>query len=571
MNENFKKINKNNFLYQFYRSDRFPMDPDSVVTSYTDLKNMLTDVNRLYPGQIVALADDIQSSDGIKVAADDRQHMGLYWVTNSTAKNPTDYSALTTYKLATQYETDTKINKVTEDVEKNITPKLESITSYAYTSRNMLNALVTPAEYYKPDASCVQMTNTVKTVLIGDTLTFDETKVTCGWSKNKPIYHTAYIYKYINDNNKLPDGVSLSYLGYTQAMQFDKAYLNDISKYYNDSLSALNIKTASSITFDSANKPTIQSKSYALYYGGDTGQTSDKTLNALYYNNYSKNPVTSFNFAFYDNNSAPDKGKTIINPAYNTKLLNVGKYVLMSVTPALTMYYAPPQITYSSQLAGDGIYVTSDKKAWTGTNSISVTGKLEVNVGYRCVFGMFGLNSDVQVNADIIKAVINKSTHANLCTGAVYNYSIVTYDTDGGYLSKTATDRYFMYNTLGASSAQYAPSGAKAICVFFGFPTGHFTATAKSGTSYWTQRTAVSEPRNTFPGSATDPKNYVIENVSISNATITNNIAINYTFYVAKTSVSSFTLSGPNTDAGVSVGIKLAANANSAIYNKYSF
>lgn len=567
MNENFKKINKNNFLYQFYRSDRFPMDPDSVVTSYNDLKNMLTDVNRLYPGQIVALADDIQSSDGIKVASDDRQHMGLYWVTNSTEKNPTDYNTLTTYKLATQYETDVKISKVTEDVEKNITPKLDSITSYAYTSRNMLNALVTPAEYYKPDSSCVVMTNIAKTVAIGGKLNFADNTITCVWGKNKPSYHTAYIYKYIGENNALPAGVALSDLGYTQAMQLTKAYIDGATQYYSDNLSDYNIKTAKSITFDS-DTPSISTISYALYYAGDTSHTGTDKLNPLYTNN-GDTASKSFNFAFYNNNGLPNKETTYIQPCYETKYMAVGKYVLMSVSPALTLYYAPPQITYSSQLAADGIYVTSDKKAWTGTNSITVTGKLEVNVGYRCVYGMFGLKSDVQVDANIMTAVINKSTHANLCNGAVYKSSVVTCETNGGYLDKNATDRYFMYNTFGASSQEYKPDDANAICVFFGFPTGHFTATPKSGTSYWTQRTAVSEPRNTFPGSSTDPKNYAVA-INISNYEITNNINVNYTFYIAKTSVSSFTLSGPANDAGVSVGIKLQLNSNSALYNKYT-
>lgn len=568
MNENFKKINKNNFLYQFYRSDRFPMDPDSVVTSYTDLKNMLTDVNRLYPGQIVALADDIQSSDGIKVAADDRQHIGLYWVTNSTEKDTTDYTTLTTYKLATQYETDVKINKVSYDVEKTITPKLDSITSYAYTSRNMLNALVTPAEYYKPDSSCVVMTNVTKTVAIGGYLSFSDNSVTCVWNKNKPLYHTLYIYTYIHKYNALPPGVTLSNLGYTQAMQLTKAYIDNAQQYYTYNLSEYNIKTAKSITFNSEGIPNITEISYALYYAGDNTHTSNDKLNPLYTNNTDKS--SSFSFAFYNNSgTAPSKDTISIQPCYNTKLMAVGKYVLMSVSPALTLYYASPQITYSSQLAADGIYVTSDKKAWSDTNIITVTGKLEVNVGYMCVYGMFGLKSDVQVDNDIMNAVINKSTHNNLCNDAVYKVSIVTCDANGGYLDKTATDRFFMYDTFGATSPEYKPTNAKAICVFFGFPTGHFTAKPKSGTSYWTQRTAVSEPRNTFPGSSTDPKNYTV-NIDINTYEITNNINVNYTFYIAKTSVSSFTLSGPKNDAGVSVGINLQLNNSSALYNKYT-
>lgn len=191
MNQNFKKQQKNGLFSQMERTGRFPIDPDTVVTSYTDLQNILKENDKVYPGMIIALSDDVSEPNGIKVPDADREHMGLYWVTNDTSGSENFVS----YKLATVVDADSRsmlsyeklwndineyttsslnplinttvpgledeVNSLSYDItnyidgvykylDVSIEPAIYDAISYEKTTRNMLMAFLPEEQYFPP-------------------------------------------------------------------------------------------------------------------------------------------------------------------------------------------------------------------------------------------------------------------------------------------------------------------------------------------------------------------------------------------------------------------------------------
>lgn len=134
MNDNFQERKKVSQLYMFDREGRFPYDPTSIVTSYNDLQNIINDSTKIYPGQTIALADDI-TLNGITVAPSDRQHQGLYWVTNGDNKGQAKF---TTYKLATTYDNNISYDRIWNTVKIAYTKTFEPWASYITTFNNIV-------------------------------------------------------------------------------------------------------------------------------------------------------------------------------------------------------------------------------------------------------------------------------------------------------------------------------------------------------------------------------------------------------------------------------------------------
>ena len=133
MNKNFIKQDQYGINFQYSRNQASPLDPHSVITSYADLTgDFLKQVNT-YPGQLVALADDISNPSGFTVAAKDRQHQGLYWVTNGDNAGK---AVFTTYKLATTYESNISYEKIWNTVKIAYTKTFEPWASYITTFNN---------------------------------------------------------------------------------------------------------------------------------------------------------------------------------------------------------------------------------------------------------------------------------------------------------------------------------------------------------------------------------------------------------------------------------------------------
>lgn len=82
----FPSLTKDGRNYMLNRSGRFPLDETRVFTSLSNLNEYLKG-NIVYPGQIVAIADDRTAN----VAAT-RTDQGLYYI-NNTASNNDNYTA----------------------------------------------------------------------------------------------------------------------------------------------------------------------------------------------------------------------------------------------------------------------------------------------------------------------------------------------------------------------------------------------------------------------------------------------------------------------------------------------
>ena len=140
MNKNFIKQDQYGINFQYSRNQASPLDPHSVITSYADLTgDFLKQVNT-YPGQLVALADDISNSSGITLSPADRQHQGLYWVTNGDNAGK---AIFTTYKLSTTYESNISYDRIWNTVKiaytKTFEPLASYITTYVFNTINDLH------------------------------------------------------------------------------------------------------------------------------------------------------------------------------------------------------------------------------------------------------------------------------------------------------------------------------------------------------------------------------------------------------------------------------------------------
>ena len=127
MNKNFIKQDQYGINFQYSRNQASPLDPHSVITSYTDLTGEFLKQVNTYPGQLVALADDISNDSGITLSPKDRQHQGLYWVTNG---DNAGQAVFTTYKLATTYDSNISYDRIWNTVKIAYTQTFEPWASY---------------------------------------------------------------------------------------------------------------------------------------------------------------------------------------------------------------------------------------------------------------------------------------------------------------------------------------------------------------------------------------------------------------------------------------------------------
>lgn len=78
----FINVTKDGRPYVLNRGGRFPVDETEVFTSLEKLNEYLKDSTNVYPGQIVAVADD--RTDGTSTA--DRSEQGIYYINNKSSK-----------------------------------------------------------------------------------------------------------------------------------------------------------------------------------------------------------------------------------------------------------------------------------------------------------------------------------------------------------------------------------------------------------------------------------------------------------------------------------------------------
>lgn len=101
---NYKKWPKPGQNYLIERGDRFPLDPESVVNTYSELLNdILKGSQHTYPGQLVSFADDITLNHD-ENDKENRDKQGLYIILNTTPGGTT----FAAHRLAMSSEVDEK-------------------------------------------------------------------------------------------------------------------------------------------------------------------------------------------------------------------------------------------------------------------------------------------------------------------------------------------------------------------------------------------------------------------------------------------------------------------------------
>lgn len=121
--EPFNGLDSISILSPLQHGGHYPLDAQSLVTSYNDLKNILTErITNIYDGMIISLADDLSDSKGnySRVSNSDWTYKGLYWVTNTKSSSSDENDGATkfvTYKLATVAETSQTSDDIYEILE----------------------------------------------------------------------------------------------------------------------------------------------------------------------------------------------------------------------------------------------------------------------------------------------------------------------------------------------------------------------------------------------------------------------------------------------------------------------
>lgn len=630
MNKNFIKQDQYGINFQYSRNQASPLDPHSVITSYADLTgDFLKQVNT-YPGQLVALADDISNSDGITIAPGDRKHQGLYWVTNGDNKGQAKF---TTYKLATTYESNisydkiwntvkiaytktfepwasyittfnnsvvryavdeitvsilpdlygdayntgdwrlqknslmytvsysnTYVNKAVDDLYKvvweTVTPSLGAAITYENTTRNMLMAMLPDMPYYKPtysDFNFAYSDDSIKrtfaqtysnnttynyfVVEYGTNYTnIPQLNICFNWKNTAPLINAdKALYTYIKNNNKLPNGINLSYLGYTNVIgsqtrsiysSFDACWGFCATMLpYND-VTTLYITTRANTIESSAPNASISS------IGKYDNSTVRGGINEPYYFNISES-------------SSLVEYETTLFPllTYRDSNLNfTGPKVLVELTASI--YYSGPQKTFYESLAKKNIFIESTANMWDtdmyalkSENNVKVHQIIKCYSGFRVYYGLFNLSSDILNTGDnyknIIKYIINGGTKPSSFNKSIVKNTLVSYASDSG-LSRNLTTKYFGSSEMGTAS--WGETTGRNCC-FIGFPTKFFNYIKLNSTlnQVWEGKFSGTGAWGAFGAAGTDSQNYIIDNVGITLST--SQSTVNYTFIIAKTTL----------------------------------
>lgn len=608
MNTNFKNTAKNGLLYEMQRSGRWPIDPESVVTSYQDLKDILTERLNIYPGQTIALADDVTDS-GITLSPTDRKEEGIYWITNQTA-GETD---LVAYRLATTKEvqegSSTSYNTLWNTIRDSYTNLYNDITSsytqiwntvnvsynniykevtqtvipYSELTREMLLAMLPDMEYFAPQASDFGFAYLDDGVICdfehdsaynscylkktyGDYGPGGIRRLTFKWMNTAPYYQAEdYIYKYTSTNSRLPDDFKLSFLGYTQCLSASSTQYNPVWQVSASEFSESGTPSQLTTSFYITRTLKENQKSNTGISSIETISICDGKTRAAGGANqcmFNMSSLTPSVLPADDTSKVPTID--ILTPSSTSNpLMFSGKLTLATLNA--TVYYAGPQKTFVKSLADQNIFVESTKKMWSkdsfafnANNKITLSKSLTLYVGFPLYYGLFSLSSDLKNESsnyeDILKYIINST---GTKPSALSNFKksgdvLVTSQSNTGLSTTANTWNYYGSSNIGTTSWG---SGAVRNCCFIGFPTAYFNYVNNntSTNQVWWCKFSGTAAWSLFPTSDGDSNNYIINtDIKVGNTSV----SVPYTFIVAKSTLE-FKFGGAS-DSGF--GLKLQCN-----------
>lgn len=365
----------------------------------------------------------------------------------------------------------------------------------------VLSALLTPAEYYTPSIyfSSSGETSETRNKLVGTS--FNDFTVSMTWSSNtKPKYQTEYIYSYIKKNNKFPNGISMSVLGYTNCLVCS----NGKTDNYNSNLDYfINIHTSQTETV----------KVDITY--NKLPERDENNLIPIYNGN------NNMSFSIGGSTSYTIKG-------FKLDTDKPGVFYLTNTT--IPVYYDTPQLNYFNQLAERGAYTFSDSKAWKTVQSTNVSINIPVYFGYYFIYGIFTSNTnytDKIPDTEIIDAMNSTVGGSGNLTNTKIFYKIVTCKCNTGYLPTGNSTIYFGKSKMGCDSY----SDGKVKYFIIAFPEGYINVTnAESDPiKILTAASPVESPIDTQRTTTID----------WTHSLYTNNKNIKYRVFVGKMNVST--------------------------------
>lgn len=377
----------------------------------------------------------------------------------------------------------------------------------------LFKSLLNDANYYPPQSSNFSVTTdkTESEFLVNSTLASRELIFT--WKETsygrKPSYDINWVHEYVNTNNRLPNGVTLQHLGYT----------NEITKIDWTSGYIYNLTYGSTIKpLCTVNKP--------------EPDTSHKIYNG----------TNSYSFELANN---------IINKYTFT---NIGIYKLID-NLVFTVHYDGPQRTYYEQLYGKDVYAISDDKVFNaGTCNTNVLTQIAY-VGFNVISGIFESDENLNLNNTNHKIIFESLFASNpfadinnvITSGGLQGImhkksSLITGKTGNSKMftdKKTPDNKSMLVFNRDLFNITSNTSKSKKY-IFFAMPTGPENEkyyTNDGGTEkniHWTLQAQKESQISAFPSEGTDPRNYIFD----INLETSVGISTKYTFFVAKTSTN---------------------------------
>lgn len=387
-----------------------------------------------------------------------------------------------------------------EHLKSNISDSYVSSLGKSATADIILKALLTPADYYKPSGFSFTLTNLTQNIECGYAISpIRVSKVTLPTKMSKWDY--TYIATYIKNNTTLPSDVHLSDLGYAWTFcnqRLDCTWVwwtdnkNDSSKYIDlvganqvVKFDGTKLNTFGSFTFSSVKRYTPHPSTVS-----PNRQCNIADINA---------DVTLHKSAYYGGDIVIDFANVIINKP--------GKYQCgQSISSHVC--YTVPQLSYFKQLVDNGVYVVSDKNAWTTvrTSTYKVNDNFcTIYTGYKFYYGLCHADAGSKQEKDFFKQVLTGIDSNNKAdkTPKIIKSDLTTPNMQNVLNSDISYIKYYT-NLFGKDVAkQYN-------CAFICFPAANLLATPDSSdsTKYWYYKSGPGDPESTLSGDPTDPKNY---------------------------------------------------------------
>ena len=327
----------------------------------------------------------------------------------------------------------------------------------------VLNALLTPAEYYAPRTEdfSLSFSGTLSNTNILQGAKIPTVTLTCTWNSRKPKWHQQYIDNYVKTNKSLPSGVSLDDLIYTSYL--GTGLENETSYASTTYVRGNNPNTKISIIIPAQ---TINENTTEIYGGNSTynlnvsnGETKEFTAN------------------------------------------EIGKYVICNGGKVNDINYGPSQVTFFKQLVENNVYVHSPSKCFKqGTVTLNIP-SLVYWVGVNIYTGIYVGTDDEKDSTNVLNLIKNKSQYkgTSILTG---NYNHFSFNMGGiGTIGMTRNDFDNPGKNLNNENYKY---------IWIAIPTHYFNDGHSDDQNYqhWRIRQISTSSTNTFNTITGDKRNY---------------------------------------------------------------